>query len=94
MRIRSVRHRGLRRLIDEGDARGVAGDLRAKVRRVIVALSLASDAVSILGPPGWRIHRLRSDRAGTWIISVSGNWRITFREVDGEIVELDPEDYH
>jgi proteic killer suppression protein len=46
------------------------------------------------GPPGWRIHQLRGDRAGTWSISVSGNWRITFRIEGGEIKELDLEDYH
>jgi proteic killer suppression protein len=34
------------------------------------------------------------DRAGTWSISVSGNWRITFALVGGEIVELNMEDYH
>jgi proteic killer suppression protein len=48
----------------------------------------------VSGPPGWRIHQLTGDRAGTWSISVSGNWRITFRIEDGEISNLDLEDYH
>jgi len=26
--------------------------------------------------PGWRLHRLRGDRLGTWSISVTGNLRI------------------
>jgi plasmid maintenance system killer protein len=25
---------------------------------------------------------------------VSGNWRLTFRELDGQIFDLDLEDYH
>jgi addiction module HigA family antidote len=41
------------------------------------------------GPPGWRIHQLTGDRAGTWSISVSGNWRITFEIDSDEIHSLD-----
>jgi plasmid maintenance system killer protein len=41
----------------------------------------------------WRVH-LAGDRAGTWSISVSGNWRITFTIERGEITNLDLEDYH
>jgi proteic killer suppression protein len=44
--------------------------------------------------PGWRLHRLRGDRAGTWSISLSGNWRVTFRVEDGAIHDLNLEDYH
>ena len=46
------------------------------------------------GPAGWRIHRLKGDRAGDWSISVSGNWRLTFVIVGGAIVNLNLEDYH
>jgi toxin HigB-1 len=46
------------------------------------------------GPPGWRIHQLTGDRAGTWSVSVSGNWRVTFDLENGEICNLDLEDYH
>jgi len=46
------------------------------------------------GPPGWRIHLLTGDRAKTWSISASGNWRITFEIEGGEISDLDLEDYH
>jgi toxin HigB-1 len=31
---------------------------------------------------------------GTWSLSVSGNWRLTFDVEDGEIANLDLEDYH
>jgi proteic killer suppression protein len=39
-------------------------------------------------------HQLKGDRAGTWSISVSGNWRLTFDIRQGEICNLDLEDYH
>ncbi len=94
MIIRSVRHRGLLRLIRDDDGRELLGDLMPRVRRVLTALIAAPEINSLRGPPGWRIHQLTGDRAGTWSISVSGNWRLTFEIRQGEICDLDLEDYH
>jgi proteic killer suppression protein len=94
MRVLSVRHKGLKRLIEDDDGRGIRPDLVQRVRRILTALLSAQDIAGLQGPPGWRVHQLAGDRAGTWSISVSGNWRITFH-VDGETVtDLDLEDYH
>ncbi len=94
MNIRSVTHRGLRRLIEDDDERELRTDLVRRIRRVITALSLANSPETILGPPGWRIHQLIGDRANTWSVSVSGNWRITFKVEDDDIIDLNLEDYH
>ena len=64
------------------------------MRRILTALVLAPDPERMLAPPSWRLHQLKGDRAGTWSISVSGNWRLTFRLEDGEIAGLNLEDYH
>ena len=94
MRIRTVRHRGLKRLLQSNDEREIRPDLVRRVRNVLAVLIVARDMANVSGPPGWRIHQLTGDRASTWSISVSGNWRITF-VVDGdEIRDLDLEDYH
>ncbi|MEL6243915.1 MAG: type II toxin-antitoxin system RelE/ParE family toxin [Pseudomonadota bacterium] len=94
MRVISVSHRGLRRLLENDDPREIRGDLVNRVRRVLTALVVARSPDTILGPPGWRIHQLTGDRAGDWSVSVSGNWRITFRVEDNEIYDLNLEDYH
>jgi len=94
MNIRSIRHRGLKRLIEDNDTREIRRDLVGRVRRVITALVLAETVESILAPPGWRIHQLKGARTGTWSVSVSGNWRITFEIEGGDITGLDLEDYH
>jgi len=94
MRVRSVRHRGLKRLIEDDDDRGIRPDLTGRVRRILTALMSAQDIGGLQGPPGWRIHRLTSDRAGTWSVSVSGNWRITFNVEDDAVTDLNLEDYH
>ena len=94
MKIQSVRHKGLKHFIEDNDDRGIRRDLVNRVRNVLTALIAAEDVDGVQGPPGWRIHQLSGDRAGTWSISVSGNWRITFNIEQGKIVNLDLEDYH
>ena len=94
MEIRSIRHRGLRRFIEDDNSRELRRDLVPRMRRIITALVLAPNVESVLGPPGWRLHQLKGDRAGTWSISVSGNWRVTFKVEAGDIVDLNLEDYH
>ena len=94
MNIRSVQHRGLLRLIEDDDTREVRTDLVKRLRNILAMLISASDMNGVSGPPGWRIHQLKGDRAGTWSISVSGNWRLTFDIEQGEICNLNLEDYH
>lgn len=93
-KIRSIRHRGILRLIEDDDGRELRPDQVKRVRNILAALIAAADTAQINGPPGWRIHQLKDDREGIWSISVSGNWRITFSLEAGEICNLDLEDYH
>jgi len=44
--------------------------------------------------PGWRFHELTGDRKGTYSITVSGNWRMTFKWDGVDAVDVDLEDYH
>lgn len=55
-----------------------------------------ADPDEVRAIPGWRAHLLSGDRQGTWSLTVSRNWRITFRvDLDeGEFLDLDYEDYH
>ena len=96
MIIRSVRHRGLRRLLEDDSPQFLSQDLVGRVRNILTALVLAGDMeeFSAFGRPGWRIHRLSGERQNEWSIAVSGNWRITFEETDGTIEQLNLEDYH
>jgi proteic killer suppression protein len=44
--------------------------------------------------PGYRLHPLKGDLKGYWSISISGNWRVTFRIEDGDAYDVDLTDYH
>jgi len=47
-----------------------------------------------LNLPGYRLHQLKGNRAGTWSVTVSGNWRITFTFESEDAFDIDLEDYH
>ncbi len=44
--------------------------------------------------PGYRFHPLKGDRKGVYAVSVSGNWRLTFRFAGEDATDVDLEDYH
>jgi proteic killer suppression protein len=46
-------------------------------------------------PPNFGFHALTGNRAGTYAMVVTKNWRLTFTKVDDQtIADLDLEDYH
>ena len=44
--------------------------------------------------PGFDLHKMSGQLKGHYAVSVSGNWRVTFRFEDGEAVDVDYLDYH
>ncbi|HNI37235.1 MAG TPA: type II toxin-antitoxin system RelE/ParE family toxin [Pseudomonadales bacterium] len=91
--IRSIRHKGLKRLFDAGDETGVQRSHSKKLRLILAAID-ASSSVQALDLPGFRLHALKGDQQNRWSIRVNGNWRITFVFTDGDAWLLDYEDYH
>jgi len=96
MKIRNVIHRGLRRFIEHDDASGLSPAVIEKVRNIVTFLQEMEDARELRDVPGWRVHQLTGDRKGTWSLTVTRNWRLTFRidRTEGEIFDLDYENYH
>jgi proteic killer suppression protein len=91
--IKSFRHKGLKQLFESGKARGVSSDLTKRLIRQLDFLNRATSP-SDLNLPGYRWHELKGDRKGPWSISVSGNWRLTFKFQGTDAHEVDLEDYH
>jgi proteic killer suppression protein len=81
-------------MLESNDEREIRPDQVRRVRNVLAALISARIMAHVAGPPGWRIHQLSGDRALTWSISVSGNWRITFVVDSDDIWDLDQENHH
>lgn len=92
--IRSFRHKGLRRLFEQADARGVPPHLARKIRNILSFLHAAAVPDEAAPLPGLRLHRLKGDQEEFWSITVSGNWRIIFRFDKGDAYDVDFVDYH
>ena len=67
--------------------------LPLRVANILAVLDAASSARDLAGP-GNRLHELQGDQEGVWSVTVSGNWRITFRFTDGNAHDVDLIDYH
>ena len=68
--IKTIKHRGLRRLYEDNDSSGVLSQYVAKIRRILLALDNAED-IRALDLPGFRLHPLKGDLVGFWSVIVS-----------------------
>jgi toxin HigB-1 len=91
--IRSIRHKGLRRLYEDDDPRGVPAEHAQKLRDILEALETAL-VIADMDLPGLRLHALKGELKGFWAITVRANWRITFRFSDPDAFDVDYVDYH
>lgn len=91
--IKSIRHRGLKTLYEGGRVAKVAPSHVAKLTRILTALDRSTEPEG-MDLPGFRLHRLKGSLKGHYAVSVSGNWRVTFRFESGHAVDVDYLDYH
>lgn len=91
--IESFKHRGLRSLYNGRGARRIAPQHIGKVTRILAVLD-RSRTPSDMDLPGFRLHPLSGNLRGHYAVSVSGNWRVTFRFEAGHAVDVDYTDYH
>ena len=94
MKVRSIVHKGLRRLYAENSARGLAAGTVDKLRKMLAFLDAMEEPEELRALPMWRAHQLSGDRKGTWSLHVTHNLRLTFLIEEDEIAAMDLEDYH
>ena len=91
--IRSIRHKGLKRLYEEDDPRGVIREHTVKLRDILARLDAAGTATD-MDLPGFRLHPLKGELKGFWAVTVRANWRVIFRFAEGDALDVDYLDYH
>ena len=94
MEVRSIAHKGLRRLYEGNSSKGLSRDTVDKLRKILGFLDAMQDPKELRALPIWQAHILTGDRKGTWSLRVTRNWRMTFRIEGDEIIDLNLEDYH
>jgi len=91
--IQSFRHKGLKRLFERGETKGIRADQLEKIENILFVLSRARKPEDT-DLPGFHLHPLKGDMKGLWAVTVRANWRVTFRFEEGEACDVDLVDYH
>ncbi|NNM76614.1 plasmid maintenance system killer [Sphingomonas sp. ID1715] len=95
MQIESIRHKALKQFVETGRAKGLNPSIVDRLGKMIAYLAAIDRQEELRVPPNWRAHQLTGDRAGTWSLIVTKNWRLTFRITDERLIaDMDLEDYH
>lgn len=95
MEIESIWHKALRSFAETGKAKGLPGNLVARLRNMLAYLAAIETVEELRIPPNYGAHQLSGDRDGVWSLTVTKNWRMTFRvSVTLVIEDMDLEDYH
>jgi len=89
----SFQHKGLESFFSKGSYKAIPAQYSSRIERMLDRLD-ASVVPEDMDLPGFKFHELKGKRKGIYAVSVSGNWRITFK-FDGEgAFDVDLEDYH
>ena len=96
MEIRNIRHKGLRGLVEKNNAKGLPPNYVEKITDIMAFLIEIESIDEVMDLQKYKPHLLRGDRAGTYSLQITANWRITFKHdaEDNELYDVDYEDYH
>lgn len=90
-----MKHKALRGFAETGRPKGLPGNLAVRLRNMLAYLTAIETPEELRIPPNFGAHQLTGDRAGIWSLTVTKNWRMTFRISDTHMIEeIDLEDYH
>ena len=90
--IRNFKHKGLQRLYQSGDTRGI---ISSHAKRILIRLDRLN-RIQVLEdlPSEWKCHPLHRELEGNYAIWVNAQWRILFRFEEGEFCDVDYLQYH
>jgi proteic killer suppression protein len=96
MDLTGFRHKGLKRLYESDNTKGVPAELTGKLQKLLFALETADNLDQVGRFPGWKLHPLKGDLEGFWGMTVTGNRRLIFRynERTNSAGDIDLIDYH
>jgi proteic killer suppression protein len=83
----------LAKFFETGSKAGIQANHAERLRLILGRLSAATSPQD-MALPRLKLHQLGGDRHGTWAVSVSGNWRVTFRFIGKDADAVDYEDDH
>jgi toxin HigB-1 len=91
--ILTFKHKGLEHFYKTGSVSGIQ-PVHARRLSLILSNLDQAESSSDMDLPGLRLHELKGNKKGIWSVTVSGNWRITFRFIGSNVELVNYEDYH
>lgn len=91
--ILTYRHKGLELFARKGDRSKLPQTLIRKIKLILTRLDAISHPEE-MNQPGYNFHGLKGELKSFYAVKVSGNWRIIFRVLDENVLDVDLIDYH
>lgn len=92
--IRSFRDKETEKVFRREKSRKLSSDVQRVALRKLLLLDAAGSVQDLRVPPGNRLEKLTSDRAGQYSIRVNDQWRLCFRWMEGDAYDVEITDYH
>lgn len=91
--IKTIRHKALAELFYDDQRKRLPQEQIKRLRQILALLDSAT-TIEDMNAPGLKLHPLKGNYAGFYAVSVTGNWRVIFRFLNGNAEDVDYIDYH
>jgi toxin HigB-1 len=91
--IKSFAHKGLEEFHETGSKKGIRPDHAKRLELILDRLEAALEPKD-MNLPLFMLHELHGKEKGTWTVKVNGNWRVTFKFQNSDVIMVDYRDYH
>lgn len=82
------------RLFATGKSRRLPPDILRRVVKRLTQLDAAIMVEDLRIPPSNRLEPLGGNRSGQWNVRINDQWRLCFRFVGGDALDVEIVDYH
>lgn len=91
--IKTFKNKALKDCYNKGDVSKLPPAFKEKIIDLMFLLQTAPSLNDLKKSDG-SLHELKGNRKNEWSLNVSANFRLTFQWKDGDVFDLDLEDYH
>ncbi len=82
------------RVYEQHFVKSIPNDVSKIALRKLIMIDNASCINDLRVPPGNRLEKLSGDREGQYSIRINDQYRICFKEKDGDFFDVEITDYH
>ncbi len=92
--IASFKNIATQRIYEQHFVKAIPNDVAKIALRKLIMIDNANNINDLRVPPGNRLEKLSGDRMGQYSIRINDQYRICFKEKDGDFYDVEITDYH